>query len=98
MLASVREPLLIAAHTHLAMDRQVNGWHILNPGSVGVPLDGRHLARYLLLEGDSRGWRPTFSAVPIDPAPARAEFDRPGFLESCALLGQLRREEYRPPR
>jgi predicted phosphodiesterase len=98
MLAGVREPLLIAAHTHLAMDRQVNGWHILNPGSVGVPLDGRHLARYLLLEGDSRGWRPTFRAVPIDPAPVLVEFERQGFLESCGVVGELVMEEYRHAR
>jgi predicted phosphodiesterase len=102
LLAGVEEPVLIAAHTHLPLAREVaNGhrrWHILNPGSVGVPLDGQHLARYLLLDGDSRGWRPTFRAVPLDPTPVLAEFERQGFLESCGVVGELVMEEYRRAR
>ncbi|MEP7356775.1 MAG: metallophosphoesterase family protein [Anaerolineales bacterium] len=98
LLAGVEEQVVVAAHTHLALDRRVNGWHILNPGSAGVPLDGRHLARYLLLEGDERGWRPTFREVPIDPAPVLAAFERQGFLESCGVVGELVIEEYRRAR
>ena len=38
ILAGVEEETIVSAHTHLELDRQVNRWHILNPGSVGVPL------------------------------------------------------------
>ena len=98
MLAGVDEPVVIAAHTHLPLDRQVNGWRVLNPGSVGVPLDGRRLARYMLLEGDARGWRATFRSLPLDPAPVLAEFERRDFVERCGVVGELVMEEYRRAR
>ena len=103
MLAGVDESVVIAAHTHLPLARHIaNGagrrWQVLNPGSVGVPLDGRFLARYLLLEGDSSGWRPSFRTVPSDPAPVLAAFERQGFLESCGVVGELVLEEYRRAR
>jgi predicted phosphodiesterase len=106
-LKGVEEPTVIAGHTHLAMERRVprpalNGrndsWQVFNPGSVGVPLDGEHVGRYLLLEGDARGWRGTFRAVPIDPAPVLAEFDRQGFVEQIGLVGHFVQEEFRHAR
>jgi predicted phosphodiesterase len=39
-LAEVQEAVLVAGHTHLALDRKSGGWRLLNPGSVGIPLDG----------------------------------------------------------
>src|SRR5215212_1124481 len=39
MLSGVDEATLVAAHTHIPVDEVVGRWHILNPGSVGVPLD-----------------------------------------------------------
>jgi predicted phosphodiesterase len=103
-LAGVDEPTVIAAHTHLAMERHVprpgngSGWQVLNPGSVGVPLDGQFLGRYLLLEGDAAGWRATFRSVPIDPAPVLAEFERQGFVEQIGIVGHFVREEFRHAR
>lgn len=95
-LAGVEEPVVIAAHTHLAMDRAVDRWRVLNPGSVGVPLEGRHEASYLLLEGAGYedGWRATFRRVPFDPAPVLAEIDRLGIVEQWGVVGHLMRAEY----
>jgi predicted phosphodiesterase len=104
MLAGVGEPLVIAGHTHLPMARRItaggaaNTWQVYNPGSVGVPLDGQFLARYMLLEGDSRGWRPSFRAVPSDPAPVLREFERQGFVERCGVIGELIVDEFRHAR
>jgi predicted phosphodiesterase len=107
-LAGVEEPVVLAAHTHLPMQRFVprlgangagpGGWHLLNPGSVGVPLDGRHVGRYLLLEGGRAGWRAAFRAVPISPNPVLAEFERQGFVEQIGLVGHFVREEFRHAR
>ena len=96
MLAGVEEPLVITGHTHLPLDRAIGRWRVLNPGSVGVPLDGRHCARYLLLESDvhSQTWRAIFRAVPIDPAPVLREFERQGFVEECGVIGRLVIEEF----
>lgn len=94
LLAGVEEPVVIAGHTHIPLDRTVGPWRVLNPGSVGVPLDGRHCARYLLLEAVAGTWRAEFRAVPIDPAPVLREFERQGFLEECGVIGRLVYDEF----
>ena len=88
-LAGVEERTVIAAHTHLPVDRHAAGYHLLNPGSVGVPLDGLHQGRYLLLDGDADGWHPTFRSVPIDPAPVLAELERQRFREQIGLVAHF---------
>jgi len=98
MLAGVEETTLVAGHTHLAMDRRVGRWHILNAGTVGVPLDGRFRASYMLLEGDADGWRPAFRQVPYDLGPLFAEFERQKFVEECGVLGHLVVEEFKTAR
>jgi predicted phosphodiesterase len=95
MLAEVEEQTVISAHTHLPLDRWVPGrpdgaaWQVLNPGSVGAPLDGQHCARYLVLEGNADGWQGQPRAVPLDPAPILREFERQGFSERCGVVGEL---------
>jgi len=93
-LAGVDEPTLIAAHTHLPLERRVQGvagqsWQVLNPGSVGVPLDGQHVARYMLLESSDDEWRATWRELPFDPAPVLREFERQDFLAQCGVIGHF---------
>jgi predicted phosphodiesterase len=54
LLDGVSAPRLIFGHTHLAFRRTVGGMELLNPGSVGMPLDGDHRASYALLHPDGR--------------------------------------------
>jgi predicted phosphodiesterase len=98
MLAGVEEGTIVAAHTHLPMDRWVGRWHILNPGSVGMMLDGTFGARYLVLEGDADGWRGSFRRVPFSNDALFAEFARRGFEEECGVIGRLIVEEFRTAR
>jgi predicted phosphodiesterase len=93
-LAGGEETTVVAAHTHLAMDRQVGRWHLLNPGTVGVPLSGQHCASYMLLEGDADGWRATRRTLPLDPAPVLAEFERQDFVAQVGVVGQLVLREF----
>jgi predicted phosphodiesterase len=46
--------LALAGHTHLAMDRFVRGWRVVNPGSVGMSFSNPGYAEWALLtfEGD----------------------------------------------
>ena len=97
-LAGVEENTVIAGHTHLPMDRQSGRWHLLNPGSVGVPLDGQFTASYMLLNGDERGWQPTFRRVAFDYEPLFREFERLGFIEECGVIGQLCIEVFKTAR
>ena len=91
----VYEPLVLAAHTHISLDRQVDGWRILNPGCVGSPVDGQPGAGYILLDGDGGGWQPTPRRVPYDLSPLYAEFERLGLVEECGAIGELVLEECR---
>lgn len=94
MLAGVPEPVVIAGHTHIPLDRTVGPWRIFNPGSVGVPLHGERCASYLILESQAGTWQPTFRSVPLDPAPVLAEFARQSFEAQCGVIGRLVMDEF----
>ncbi len=98
LLAGVSEETIVAAHTHLALDRRIGRWHLLNPGSVGVPLRGELVASYLLLDGDGDGWRGTLRRVPFSNDAVFAEFARQGFVEECGIIGELVLAEFQTAR
>ena len=63
-----QHPVWVGGHTHTPLLRQLGGWRLLNPGSVGLAFEkrgGRYVnlsrAEYLLLSGDVQ-----FRRVPYD--------------------------------
>jgi diadenosine tetraphosphatase ApaH/serine/threonine PP2A family protein phosphatase len=98
MLVDVEETTVVAGHTHLAMDRQVGRRHILNPGAVGNPVDGMPSGSYMLLDGDERGWRPTFRRAPFDREPLLQECVRQGYADECGVIGQLVMQDFETAR
>ena len=46
--------LLVFGHTHLAFAREARGVRLVNPGSVGMPLDGDPRAAYAVVHDDGR--------------------------------------------
>jgi predicted phosphodiesterase len=52
LLAGVEERALVTAHTHVSYERVVDGTRLLNPGSVGLPYEGRPGAYWGLLGPD----------------------------------------------
>lgn len=56
LLEGVTEPRLVFGHTHIPFKRvsMFGGIELVNPGSVGVPLDGDHRAAYALIHPDRR--------------------------------------------
>jgi putative phosphoesterase len=54
LLTGVTASRLLFGHTHLQFRRMSGGIELINPGSVGVPLDGDHRAAYALLHDDGR--------------------------------------------
>ena len=44
--------LIVTGHTHLQMNREIDGVRFLNPGSVGRPVDGDPRAEYAILNFD----------------------------------------------
>lgn len=97
-LASVEETTVIAAHSHLALDRYAGRWHVLNPGSVGVPLTGAFHASYMLLDADGDGWRATLRQVPFDYTPLYMEYARQHFVEQYGVIAELVIREFRTAR
>ncbi len=94
MLQDVEEATIFAAHSHLALERRVGRWHVLNAGSVGNPLDGDLRASYIVLEGDENGWRGVLRRVSFDNERVYREFERTGFVEQCGVVGHLIVKEY----
>ena len=47
--AAVDERVIVTAHVHIQFDREVAGIRSLNPGSVGLPYEGRQGAYWALL-------------------------------------------------
>ena len=54
LLEGVTDERLVFGHTHLQFQRPAvrDGIELLNPGSVGIPLDGDHRAAYALIAPD----------------------------------------------
>ena len=98
MLDGVNETTLIAAHTHLSMDRQIAGRHILNPGSVGFPADGNIAASYMILNGTPEGWQAELRRIPYDMTPLWAEYERKNFAAQVGPITELVYVELRTAR
>ena len=88
-MKGVEETTVISAHYHLWFEKHVDHWHLLNPGSLGAPLDGLQDASYVILDGSSDGWQATFRRVPVDYTPLFAEFERQRIVEQCGTIGYL---------
>jgi diadenosine tetraphosphatase ApaH/serine/threonine PP2A family protein phosphatase len=55
LLGGHREPLQIFGHTHLPFERTgPGGIRLVNPGSVGMPMDGDQRAAWAILHDDGR--------------------------------------------
>ena len=54
LLDGVTASRLMFGHTHLQFRRMADGVELINPGSVGVPLDGDHRAAYAVIHDDGR--------------------------------------------
>ena len=97
-LAGAEESVIIAGHTHLAMDAQIDRWRVFNPGTVGVPLDGTFTAQYMLLHNDGYGWQPEFRRVSFEHSPLFEAFERQAFAKRCGVMGQMVLDEFRTAR
>lgn len=98
MLAEVEETTIVTAHTHLTLDRTIDRWHVVNPGSVGHPFDGIHSASYLLLESCGDGWHATHRRVPFDRERLIQELERQSHVADHGAFGRLLIQEFRTAR
>ena len=52
LLEGVAQRVVVAGHTHMQLDREVNGVRWVNPGSIGMPYEGEVAAFWALLGPD----------------------------------------------
>jgi len=77
-LAGVEERAVVTAHTHVSYDRTVDGTRLVNPGSVGLPYEGRPGAYWALLGPDVEHRRTEYD---LDEAECRIRADGGPFAE-----------------
>ncbi len=69
-------------------------WHVINPGSVGLPLNGRPTAQFALLDHvgedeEAGGWRVTHCETPYDRAITLTAYHESGMLTAGGVISQL---------
>jgi predicted phosphodiesterase len=84
MLEGVGERTIVCGHTHVQFDRIVSGRRIVNAGSVGMPYEGSHGARWCLLGPDIELRRTGY-----DAEAAAARIRATGFPEAEEFAGLL---------
>ena len=52
ILDGVAERAVVCGHTHMQFDRMLDGWRVVNAGSIGMPYEGRRGAFWALLGPD----------------------------------------------
>jgi predicted phosphodiesterase len=85
----VSEPLLVCAHTHRPMDRELDGTRVVNVGSVGLPFNGDPRAHYAIFEWQGGAWQVEPIRVPYERERTRARYRETGFLAAGGVVAQL---------
>ena len=80
-LAQVKEPVLVCGHSHIPWKQEQDGRLVLNPGSVGAPINGDVRAQYALLTWQDGRWQAEHRAIAYDLERIRAAFNESGLLE-----------------
>ena len=89
MLAGVRDRTVVFGHSHLQFHRAgPNGTELLNPGSVGMPLDGDVRAAYALRREDGDF---EFRRVEYDVERAAAAYEALGGTFGEIAANRIRR-------
>ena len=81
------------------MERHVDRWHIFNPGSVGIPLDGERSASYMVLDGDHQGWNLiAHRRVSFDHDSIFDAFEKQRFVQRGGVTAMLLAQEFETAR
>lgn len=93
-LAAVDERVLVCAHTHRALVREIDDRLVVNVGSVGLPFNGDPRAQYAVFSaGGPLGWQVELRQVEYDREPLYKIYESSGFLENGGVTAALLRLE-----
>src|SRR5918912_1179983 len=85
VLAGVEADLVVSGHTHMQLDRRVDGVRVVNAGSVGMPYEGEVAAFWALVEDGE----PSLRRTAFDVEAAIAELQASAAPERFALGARL---------
>ncbi len=97
VVQSPRSQMKYETNPHAYQERQNNqdrSWRIINPGSVGLPLNGDVRAQFALLDSvapeiEFGGWKTTHVRVPYDRRPALEAYATSGMLAAGGVMSTL---------
>jgi len=95
MFAGTFESFLVRGHNHVWLERTFGGQQLISMASLGLPLNGRREAQYLLLENDGDGWQWQKVFVPYYVDAALKRFEETDYFELggpmvCLFYQELR--------
>lgn len=79
-LAGFDEPVLVCGHSHIRWSQEQGGRLVLNPGSVGAPINGDVRAQYAVLTWRRGQWQAEHRAIPYSLDRIRAAYRESGLL------------------
>ena len=88
--AALDAALILYGHTHRPLDRVIDGWRLVNPGSIGLPFDGDPRPSYALLEHGEDECRVLHRRVDYDVEETVAGMERLGHPEAERIVKRLR--------
>ncbi len=96
--AQVSADMDLLSHPHEGDGEERNGrthhWHVINPGSVGLPLNGDPRAQFAMVESvpdsvSAGGWQATHYRIDYDRRPALKAYTTTGMLAVGGVVTQL---------
>lgn len=66
LFLDTEEAVILCGHTHIRNEIQQDGRILLNPGSVGMPLESDGKAQFLILSGEDQKWQYEFIDLSYD--------------------------------
>ncbi len=90
---AIDEPLLVCAHTHRPMVRELADGLVVNVGSVGLPFNGDWRAQYVIFTHKPAGWEVDFRQVAYDRDAFLKAYETSGFLDEGDVSARLLKKE-----
>lgn len=83
LVSLIDSDLIICAHFHIQSEYTKGNKTVINPGSVGVPLEaeGNHISQFMILEDKNGKWTHTFIDVPYNLEKTLSEMDEERLYE-----------------
>lgn len=97
LVSTLGDPDEMFADPHSGVRPEDHGdrlWHVINPGSVGLPLNGDTAAQFALIESVPDqvvpgGWRASHHRIEYDRRPALAAYEESGMAAAGGVITEL---------